>query len=128
LQAESFNPRCLFLFGSYTIGKERLFLHVAQALRSKVYVAAAKRGIMACLDLPPEQAQLLTTNHLDANIHVVGTPRTAAADVGRTGVCSCAFGVGVLSAPAGNRATHMLPSRVVACCKHSSCCQAMWLM
>jgi DNA cross-link repair 1A protein len=71
LQAESFNPRCLFLFGSYTIGKERLFLHVAQALRSKVYVAAAKRGIMACLDLPPEQAQLLTTNHLEANIHVV---------------------------------------------------------
>jgi hypothetical protein len=44
---------------------------VAQALRSKVYVAAAKRGIMACLDMPPEQAALLTTNHLEANIHVV---------------------------------------------------------
>jgi DNA cross-link repair 1A protein len=73
VQAESFNPRCLFLFGSYTIGKERLFLHVAQALRSKVYVAAAKRSIMACLDLTPEQAQLLTTNHLEANIHVVSS-------------------------------------------------------
>ncbi|WIA30015.1 hypothetical protein OEZ86_000112 [Tetradesmus obliquus] len=71
VQAESFNPRCLFLFGSYTIGKERLFLHVAAALRSKVYVAAAKRSILACLDLPPEQAALLTTNHLEANIHVV---------------------------------------------------------
>lgn len=36
LQAELFNPRCLFLFGTYTIGKERLFLHVATALQRKV--------------------------------------------------------------------------------------------
>jgi hypothetical protein len=36
LQAELFNPRCLFLFGTYTIGKERLFLHVAAALQRKV--------------------------------------------------------------------------------------------
>lgn len=70
-QAESFNPRCLFLFGSYTIGKERLFLYVAQALRAKVYMAASKRSVMGCIDLPPEHAQLLTSNHLEANIHVV---------------------------------------------------------
>lgn len=37
----------------------------------QVYVAAAKRSIMSCLDLPPDQAALLTTNHLDANIHAV---------------------------------------------------------
>lgn len=72
LQAELFNPRCLFLFGTYTIGKERLFLHVASALQRKVYVAAAKRSIMGCLDLPPHLSALLTTNHLDANIHAVG--------------------------------------------------------
>ena len=28
LQAELWNPRVLFLFGTYTIGKERLFLQV----------------------------------------------------------------------------------------------------
>lgn len=37
----------------------------------QVYVAAAKRSIMSCLDLPPHLAALLTTNHLEANIHAV---------------------------------------------------------
>eukprot|EP00775_Hariotina_reticulata_P012752 gene12752-12881_t len=71
VKAEAFNPRCLFLFGSYTIGKERLFMHVAVALGRKVYVCAAKRSVMSCLDLPPEQQALFTTNHLEASIHVV---------------------------------------------------------
>ncbi|KAF8069613.1 Dclre1a [Scenedesmus sp. PABB004] len=75
VQAEAFNPRTLFLFGTYTIGKERLFMHVAAALRERVYVSAAKRGVLACLGLPPEQAALLTANHLDARIHVVRPAR-----------------------------------------------------
>lgn len=37
VRAEAFNPRTLFLFGSYTIGKERLFLEVARQLRMKVW-------------------------------------------------------------------------------------------
>lgn len=36
VRAEAFNSRTLFLFGSYTIGKERLFLEVARQLRLKV--------------------------------------------------------------------------------------------
>lgn len=36
VQAESFNPSTLFLFGYYTIGKERLFLEVARILNRKV--------------------------------------------------------------------------------------------
>ena len=32
VRAEAFNARTLFLFGSYTIGKERVFLSVARAL------------------------------------------------------------------------------------------------
>jgi hypothetical protein len=51
--------------------KERLFLEVARKLGKKVYVGAAKRSIMGCLDLEPELAALLTTNHLEANIHTV---------------------------------------------------------
>lgn len=37
VRAEAFNPATLFLFGSYTIGKERLFLEVARILKRKVY-------------------------------------------------------------------------------------------
>lgn len=36
VRAEVFNPATLFLFGSYTIGKERLFLEVARILQRKV--------------------------------------------------------------------------------------------
>jgi hypothetical protein len=37
VRAETFNDaRTLFLFGSYTIGKERLFLEVARQLGKKV--------------------------------------------------------------------------------------------
>ncbi len=35
VRAEAFNSRTLFLFGSYTIGKERLFLEVARQLEMK---------------------------------------------------------------------------------------------
>jgi hypothetical protein len=51
--------------------QERLFLEVARKLGKKVYVGAAKRSIMECLDLEPALAALLTANHLEANIHTV---------------------------------------------------------
>ncbi|KAI8467405.1 MAG: beta-lactamase-like protein [Monoraphidium minutum] len=69
--AESFNPRTLFLFGSYTIGKERLFLSAAAALGKKLYVAAAKRAVLGCVDLAPDFRALLTTDHLETNVHAV---------------------------------------------------------
>lgn len=52
-------------------------MHVASALKAKVYVAAAKRAVMGAINLPPEQAALLTTNHLEANIHVVSAIGTS---------------------------------------------------
>ncbi|KAJ1289820.1 hypothetical protein BS78_02G194100 [Paspalum vaginatum] len=36
IQAEAFNPKTLFLIGSYTIGKERLFMEVARLLQKKI--------------------------------------------------------------------------------------------
>ncbi|KAL5559585.1 hypothetical protein UlMin_035796 [Ulmus minor] len=71
IQAESFNPKTLFLIGSYTIGKERLFLEVARVLRKKVYVTAAKLRILKCLGFPQEDMQWFTLNEQESHIHVV---------------------------------------------------------
>jgi DNA cross-link repair 1A protein len=42
VKSENFNPRVLFLFGTYTIGKERLFMEVARTLGKQVYVSKEK--------------------------------------------------------------------------------------
>ncbi|KAJ9538423.1 hypothetical protein OSB04_031156 [Centaurea solstitialis] len=71
IQAEAFNPTTLFLIGSYTIGKERLFMEVARVLRKKVYVTAAKMRILECLGMPKEDMQWLTLDERESHIHVV---------------------------------------------------------
>ncbi|KAK7829700.1 dna cross-link repair protein snm1 [Quercus suber] len=71
IQAEAFNPKTLFLIGSYTIGKERLFLDVARVLRKKVYVTAAKLHILRCLGFPEEDMRWFTINEQESHIHVV---------------------------------------------------------
>ncbi|KAK8509159.1 hypothetical protein V6N13_062213 [Hibiscus sabdariffa] len=71
IQAETFNPKTLFLIGSYTIGKERLFLEVARVLRRKVYIAAAKLRILECLGFSEEDTQWFTSNDQESQIHVV---------------------------------------------------------
>lgn len=71
IQAEAFNPRTLFLIGSYTIGKERLFMEVARVLRKKVYVTAAKMRLLECLGMPKEDMEWLTLDERESHIHVV---------------------------------------------------------
>ncbi|KAL5054093.1 hypothetical protein RYX36_034775 [Vicia faba] len=70
IQAEAFNPKTLFLIGSYTIGKERLFLEVARSLRKKVYVTTAKLRLLNCLEFTEEDMQWFTSNEHESNIHV----------------------------------------------------------
>ncbi|KAL6533846.1 hypothetical protein OROHE_013679 [Orobanche hederae] len=71
IQAEAFNPKTLFLIGSYTIGKERVFVEVAKALRKKVYVTTAKLRVLECLGLRQEDMQWFTLNEHESHIHVV---------------------------------------------------------
>ncbi|KAJ7966339.1 DNA cross-link repair protein [Quillaja saponaria] len=71
IQAETFNPKTLFLIGSYTIGKERLFLEVARVLRKKVYVTAPKLRLLQCLGFLEEDMQWFTLNDRESNIHIV---------------------------------------------------------
>ncbi|KAJ3705836.1 hypothetical protein LUZ61_009541 [Rhynchospora tenuis] len=71
IQAEAFNPKTLFLIGSYTIGKERLFVEVGRLLKKKIYVGAAKMSVLRCLELPEEDIHWLTVNEAESHIHVV---------------------------------------------------------
>ncbi|KAJ8555442.1 hypothetical protein K7X08_012938 [Anisodus acutangulus] len=71
IQAETFNSKTLFLIGSYTIGKERLFVEVARALQKKVYVNASKLRILECLGFTREEMQFFTLNEQESQIHVV---------------------------------------------------------
>lgn len=49
VRAEAFNEkRTLFLFGSYTIGKEKLFLEVARVLQQKVHNLFAAQTYWRC--------------------------------------------------------------------------------
>ncbi|KAF0913958.1 hypothetical protein E2562_025370 [Oryza meyeriana var. granulata] len=71
IQAEAFNPKTLFLIGSYTIGKERLFMEVARLLQKKIYVGAAKLQILKHLELPQDIMHWFTANEAESHIHVV---------------------------------------------------------
>ncbi|KAJ3076799.1 DNA break repair nuclease [Podochytrium sp. JEL0797] len=56
--------------GTYTIGKERVFMTIARALNSKIYADATKRRVLKCLE-DPELDALLTSNPLEAIVHIV---------------------------------------------------------
>jgi DNA cross-link repair 1A protein len=63
--------RTLHLFGAYTIGKERLFLSVAETFGLKVYVDSSRYRVMSALEWPKERMKIFTTNREETCIWVV---------------------------------------------------------
>ncbi|KAL3467298.1 DNA repair metallo-beta-lactamase-domain-containing protein [Aspergillus heterothallicus] len=61
--------RLLVVIGTYSIGKERICLAIARALKSKIYATAAKQRVCACLE-DPELSSLLTDDPLGAQVHM----------------------------------------------------------
>jgi DNA cross-link repair 1A protein len=59
------------LFGAYTIGKERIYMAVAEHLGLKVYVDKRRYRILSDLELPPSQMARFTTRASDTCIWVV---------------------------------------------------------
>jgi len=61
----------LIVIGTYTIGKERLFLSAAQRFNCKIYVTATKLQVIKCLELPQDTLERFTGIPNEAKIHVV---------------------------------------------------------
>ncbi|KAJ2604341.1 repair protein PSO2 SNM1 [Coemansia sp. RSA 1804] len=74
-RAQSHQPtaakRCtLFVVGTYSIGKERLFIEIARAINARVYVAQKKRTIVDSI-ASPGLSSLITEDMLKAQVHAV---------------------------------------------------------
>ncbi|KAF7122927.1 hypothetical protein CNMCM5793_001103 [Aspergillus hiratsukae] len=61
--------RLLVIIGTYSIGKERICLGIARALKSKIYATPAKQRVCACLE-DPELSSLLTDDPAEAQVHM----------------------------------------------------------
>ncbi|KAK8114728.1 hypothetical protein PG999_006797 [Apiospora kogelbergensis] len=66
-----FSPkhRLLVICGTYSIGKERICVAIAQALNTKIFASASKIKIIKQLG-DPELTALLTTNPREAQVHM----------------------------------------------------------
>ncbi|KAI7880536.1 DRMBL-domain-containing protein [Lichtheimia hyalospora FSU 10163] len=62
--------KVLVVVGTYTIGKEKVFLNIAKRLGSKIYVNEKKRKILVCQE-NNELDSLLVTNPHQAQVHVL---------------------------------------------------------
>jgi DNA cross-link repair 1A protein len=63
--------RCLFFFGTYSIGKEKVFFAVAEALNLHIYADKRKRGILEQLGFGPRLDKRLVSDPGQARIHVI---------------------------------------------------------
>jgi len=64
------NQRTLFLVGSYTIGKEKVYLEIARALGCKIYAETERFRTLQCLDWP-ELSSRITKDPSATPLHVV---------------------------------------------------------
>lgn len=70
LNGRRHNPnRLLVVCGTYSIGKERICVAIAQALQTKIYATPAKIRMCKQLD-DPELTSLLTSNPTEAQVHM----------------------------------------------------------
>ncbi|KAM6896988.1 DNA cross-link repair 1A protein [Xenentodon cancila] len=64
------NPRTLVVCGSYSVGKEKVFLALAEVLGSKVCLSRDKYNTMCCLE-SEQVKERITTDWKGAQVHVL---------------------------------------------------------
>ncbi|KAI7902868.1 DNA repair metallo-beta-lactamase-domain-containing protein [Cokeromyces recurvatus] len=62
--------RVLIVVGTYTIGKERVFINVAKMLKCKIYAPLKKKRILLCQE-DEDLKSMLTNDPKEAQVHVV---------------------------------------------------------
>ncbi|XP_026194569.1 DNA ligase 6 [Cyclospora cayetanensis] len=60
-----------FLVGTYTIGKERIALHLARKLDMRIFVTHQRRRVFSCLEFPPEDLALFAESPGEAQVDLV---------------------------------------------------------
>ncbi|KAI9261124.1 DNA repair metallo-beta-lactamase-domain-containing protein [Sporodiniella umbellata] len=60
----------LFVVGTYTVGKERVFINIAKKLNVKIYAPQKKLSILKCLE-DDELKSMLTEDPREAQVHVI---------------------------------------------------------
>ncbi|XP_021486668.1 DNA cross-link repair 1A protein isoform X1 [Meriones unguiculatus] len=69
-EAVTLNPRALVVCGTYCIGKEKVFLAIADVLGSKVGMSQEKYKTLQCLNIP-EISSLITTDMCNSSVHLL---------------------------------------------------------
>ncbi|KAL3863151.1 hypothetical protein ACJMK2_004920 [Sinanodonta woodiana] len=70
LNARSENPKTLIVCGAYTIGKERVFTAISEALNCRICVTREKKNTLDCLEEPRLQSRL-SLKWSDSGLHVL---------------------------------------------------------
>ncbi|XP_051002797.1 DNA cross-link repair 1A protein [Acomys russatus] len=69
-EAVTLNPRVLVVCGTYSLGKEKVFLAIADVLGSKVGMTQEKYKTLQCLNIP-EVSSLITTDMCNSLVHLL---------------------------------------------------------
>lgn len=64
--------RCLFFFGTYSIGKEKVFLAVAEALNLKIYAGKRKRALLEQCGFGRRLTDRFVDSPGQARVHITG--------------------------------------------------------
>jgi len=64
------DPSTIILVGSYSIGKERVFMAIAEEFKMKICITKQKYEVVQCLDFP-NWKETFTTDFSESNLHVV---------------------------------------------------------
>ena len=68
-QSDKPRGRLLVVVGTYSIGKERIVVGIAKALRTKIYASSGKRRICACLE-DQELIGMITDDPKEGQVHM----------------------------------------------------------